>query len=73
MESKKYELEAVHFYTKTLFRFHVQVQVSNTLQKFIIMTEILTPVLTYHSPVLFSFSKEKVQLEVKGFGNLLAP
>ena len=37
------------------------------------MTGILTPVLTYHSPVLCSFSKEKVQLEVKGFGNLLAP
>ena len=36
------------------------------------MTEILTPISTDHSPVLFSFSK-KVLLEVKDFGNLIVP
>ena len=37
--------------------------ISNTLQEFVTMTEILTPISTDHSPVLFSLS----------FGNLIAP
>ena len=46
--------------------------ISKTLQEFVTMTEILTPISTDHSPVLFSFSK-KVLLEVKDFGNLIVP
>ena len=43
--------------------------ISNTLQEFVTMTEIVTPISTGHSPVLFSF---QLQLEVKDFGNLIA-
>ena len=32
--------------------------IANTLQEFVTMKEILTPISTDHSPVLFSFSKE---------------
>ena len=39
----------------------------NTLQEFVTMTEILTPILTDHSPVLFSHSKEKTITRGKGF------
>ena len=46
--------------------------ISKTLQEFVTMTEILTPISTDHSPVLFSLSK-KVLLEVKDFGNLIVP
>ena len=36
------------------------------------MTEILIPISTSHSPVLFSLSKEKkLQLEVKNFEKLI--
>ena len=49
-----------------------QILISKTLQEFVTMTEILTPISTDHSPVLFSFSK-KVLLEVKDFGNLIVP
>ena len=48
------------------------VLISNTLLEFVTMTEILTHISTDHSPVLYSsFSKEKLQLEVKDFGNLI--
>ena len=40
--------------------------ISNTLQKFVTMTDILTPISTNHSPVLFSLSKEKIT--VRGTG-----
>ena len=46
--------------------------ISKTLQEFVTMPEILTPISTDHSPVLFSLSK-KVLLEVKDFGNLIVP
>ena len=39
----------------------------NTLQEFVTMTEILTPISADHSPVLFSLSKEKTTLRSKGF------
>ena len=38
----------------------------NTLQEFVTMTEILTPISTDHSPVLLSLSKEKCCLRGKG-------
>ena len=44
--------------------------ISNTLQEFVNMTEILATISTDHSPLLFSLSKEKIQLEVK---NLIVP
>ena len=40
--------------------------ISNTLEEFLAMTEILTPILTDHSHVLFSYSKEKGCLTGKG-------
>ena len=43
---------------------------SNNRQEFVTMTEILTPISTDHSPVLFFLSKEKGS-EVKEFGNLI--
>ena len=43
---------------------------SNNRQEFVTMTEILTPISTDHSPVLFFLSKEKGP-EVKEFGNLI--
>ena len=41
--------------------------ISITLQEFVIMTEILTPISADNSPVLFSLSKEKRIFIVKGF------
>ena len=41
--------------------------ISNTLQEFVTMTEILTPISTDHSPLLFSLSKEKNTITGKGF------
>ena len=41
--------------------------ISNTLQEFVTMTEILTPISTDNSPVLFSLSKEKTTIRGKGF------
>ena len=41
--------------------------ISNTLQKFVTMTKILSPILTDHSTELFSLSKEKSCLRGKGF------
>ena len=41
--------------------------ISNTLQEFVTMTKILTPISTDHSPVLFSLSKEKTAIRGKGF------
>ena len=38
----------------------------NTLQKFETMTDILTPISTDHSPVLFSLSKEKITIRGTG-------
>ena len=43
--------------------------ISNTLQELVTMTEILTSILTDHSPVLFSLSKGKDCLRGKGFWN----
>ena len=40
--------------------------ISNTLQEFVTMTEILAPNSTDHSPVPFSLSKEKSTITVKG-------
>ena len=40
--------------------------ISNTLQEFVTMTEILTPISTDHSPALFSLSKEKGCFRGKG-------
>ena len=40
--------------------------ISNTLQEFVTMTEILTPISTDHSSVLLSLSKEKSCLRGKG-------
>ena len=39
----------------------------NTLQEFVTMTEILTPISTDHSLVLFSLSKEKTTIVGKRF------
>ena len=39
----------------------------NTLQEFVTMTEILTPISTDHSLVLFSLSKEKTTIAGKRF------
>ena len=39
----------------------------NALQEFVTITEILTPILTDHSVVLFSLSKEKTTIRGKGF------
>ena len=41
--------------------------ISNTLQKFVTMSEILSPISTSHSPALFSLSKEKGCLRGKVF------
>ena len=38
--------------------------ISNTLQEFVPMTEILTPISTVHSPVLFYLFSKKLKLEV---------
>ena len=40
--------------------------ISNTLQEFVTITEILTPISTGHSPVMFSLSKEKGCFRGKG-------
>ena len=45
--------------------------ISNTLQEFVTMTDILTPISTDHSSILFSLLKEKLQLEVQDFGDLI--
>ena len=47
--------------------------ISNGLQEFASTTDILAPISTDHSPVFFSLSQEKGILEVKGFGNSIAP
>ena len=52
-----------HFYTKTFFRL---ILISNTLQEFVTMTDILTPISTNHCPVLFSLSKENFTIRGKG-------
>ena len=44
---------------------------SNTLQKFVTRTEILTPIPTNHYPVLFSLSKETTSIRGKGFWKLI--
>ena len=44
--------------------------ISNTLQEFVTMTEILTPISTDHSPVLFSLSKKKDCFRAKGIWKL---
>ena len=41
--------------------------ISNSFQEFVTMTEILTPVSTNHSPVLFPLSKGKSKSRGKGF------
>ena len=41
--------------------------ISNVLQEFASTTDILTPISTDHSPVLFSLSKEKGNIRSKGF------
>ena len=43
--------------------------ISNTLQEFVTMTEILTPISTDHAPVLLSLQKEKGCLRGKGIWN----
>ena len=40
--------------------------ISNTPQEFVTMTDILTPISTDHSPVLFSLSKEKITIRGTG-------
>ena len=45
----------------------------NGYQEFVSTTDILIPISTDQSPVLFSPSKEKVILEVKAFGHSIAP
>ena len=40
--------------------------ISNTLQEFVTMTEIMTPISADHSPVPFSLSKEKTAIRGKG-------
>ena len=46
----------------------------NTLQEFVTISEILTPISTDHSPVLFSLSREKeTVLELEELGNIIAP
>ena len=47
--------------------------IPNTVQEFVTMTEILNPILTDHSPVVFSLSKEKGSPRRKDFGNVIAP
>ena len=37
--------------------------ISNTLQEFVTTTDVLTPISTGHSPILFSLSREKGCLE----------
>ena len=46
--------------------------ISNILQEFVTMTEILTPISTDHSPVLFSLSKEKTAIRGKGFWKFIS-
>ena len=41
--------------------------ISSTLQEFVTIAEILTPVSKDHSPVLFCLSKEKGSIRGKGF------
>ena len=41
--------------------------ISNTPQELVTTTEILTPISSYHSPVLFFLSKGKDCLRGKGF------
>ena len=66
----------VHFYKKQSSGFvHHRLDcilISNILRQFVTMAEILTPISTNDSQLLFSLSKEKTQLEVKDFGNLIA-
>ena len=49
--------------------------ISNGFQEFASTTDILTPISTDHSPVLSLtlFQRKKVTLEVKAFGNSIAP
>ena len=48
--------------------------ISNTLQQFVNMAEILAPISTDHYVALFSPSKKKKPVsEVREFGNLIAP
>ena len=63
MESKKYESKRVTFtqkhYSGFIQRRLDYILISNTLQEFVTMTDILTPISKDHSPVLFSLLKEK--------------
>ena len=58
----------VHYYAKHSSGFRLDYTlISNTFQKFVTMTEIMTSMLTDHSPVSFSLSEEKGYLTGKRF------
>ena len=61
----------VHFYKKQSSGFvHHRLDcilISNILREFVTMTEILTPISTNHSQLLFSLSKEKTAIRGKRF------
>ena len=70
-EGKKYKIKQFTFIQKhslgfIQYRFDY-ILISNTLQEFVTMTEILTPISTDNSPVLFSLSKKKTTIRGKGF------
>ena len=64
-KSKRFTFTQKHF-SGFIQRRLDYILISNTLQEFLTMTDILTPISTEHSPVLVSLSKEKVTIRVTG-------
>ena len=72
LESKKYKSKTIHLYSATFFWFYstqtwLLFFISNGLQEFASTTNILAPISTDHSPLLFSLSQEKDNIRSKGF------
>ena len=64
-KSKRFTFTQKHF-SGFIQRRLDYILISNTLQEFVTMTDILTPISTDHSPVLFSLSKEKITIRGTG-------
>ena len=71
LENNKCKSQTIHFYWVTFFWFYSMqtwlLFISNGLHEFTSTTDILAPISTDHSPVLFSLSKEKGTITSKGF------
>ena len=55
------------YYSPAFIQRRIDISISNGLQEFASTTDILTPISTDQSPVLFSPSKEKDNVSSKGF------